>query len=138
MNPYLYIIYLLYLPVTTSRTSILIVGFLLGLSIDFFENSGGVHAAATTLLAYLRIFLLRTASRSQGTDLNELKIKNLSLPALLLYALTGVFIHHFSIFSLEAFDWKNTGTVLVRTIYSTLFTFIFVLIYQFWNFRRRD
>jgi len=137
MNPYLYMIFILYLPVSISRSNTLIIGFLMGLCIAIFENSGGIHAAATTLLAYIRPFLLRAASRRQGTDLEDLSVKNLNLPALILYALAGIFIHHLAIFSLEAFDWNDIGIVLVRTLYSTLFTFIFVLIYQFWNFRRR-
>ncbi len=138
MNPYLYIIFLLYLPVSIYRGSILVIGFILGLCIDVFENSGGIHAAATTVLAYLRISLLKIAGyrHRTDTDIKDIRVKNLSFTVFLFYASAGIFIHHFSMFILETFDWRDIGLVLIRTIYSSLFTLFFVLIYQFWNFRR--
>ena len=138
MNPYVYIIFLLYLPIATSRGLLLTSAFLLGLSIDIFENSGGVHASASLVLAYLRPAFLKLVSRRQGADLEDLKIINFGLPSMLVYSIFAIFLHHFVLFMLEAFRWSDVGTVLVRTLYSSIFTLIFVLIVQLWNYRRRS
>ncbi|MGB0176207.1 MAG: rod shape-determining protein MreD, partial [Owenweeksia sp.] len=108
------------------------------LSIDIFENSGGVHASASLVFAYLRPAFLRLVSRRQGADLEDLKIASFGLPSMLIYSIFAIFLHHFILFMLEAFRWSDVGIVLVRTLYSSLFTLTFVLIVQLWNFRRRS
>lgn len=138
MNPYLYIILLLYLPVRTPRAALLMIAFVLGLSIDIFENSGGIHTSASLALAYLRPYFLLLVSRRQGADIDEMKISGFGLPSMLIYAIFAVFLHHFVLFMLEAFRWSAMGIVLLRTLYSSVFTLIFVLIVQLWNFRRRS
>ncbi|MEQ9262058.1 MAG: rod shape-determining protein MreD [Owenweeksia sp.] len=138
MNPYIYIIFLLYLPVSTSRGLLLLNAFLIGLCVDIFENSGGVHTSASLVLAYLRPAFLRLVSRRQGADFEDLKITNFGLPSMLIYSIFAIFLHHFILFMLEAFRWTDIGIVLVRTLYSSIFTLTFVLIVQLWNFRRRS
>src|SRR5699024_10263302 len=59
INPYLYVLFIILYPVTGNKTTLIILSFLLGLSIDIFENSGGVHAAASVCIAYIRSGILR-------------------------------------------------------------------------------
>ncbi len=138
MNPYVYILFLLYLPAETSRGYLLIIAFLLGLGVDLFENSGGVHASASVVLAYFRPAFLRLVVRRQASTLEDLDISSFGLPSMLIYTIFAILIHHFTLFMLESFRWSDIGIVLVRTLYSSLFTLIFVLIVQLWNFRRRN
>jgi rod shape-determining protein MreD len=58
VNPYFYILFLVLYPFNTPQSLFMFLAFLLGLSIDAFEDSGGIHAAASLFIAYVRpVFL---------------------------------------------------------------------------------
>lgn len=137
LNPYLYILFILFVPFNTDKALLLITAFLLGLSIDMFENSGGMHAAACTLVAFARQTFLKMASGRRGIEFNELRTKDLAFQSSAIYAFLMVFTHHFVLFGLEAFKFTEISTVLVRTLYSSLFTFVLVMLVQLWNFRSK-
>lgn len=119
-----------------QRGSLLILAFALGLSIDIFENTGGIHASATLVIGFIRPFLLKAVSRRQGDDLETFKIKDMALANILIYTASSILIHHFIMFLLEEFSFKNFGVVLLRTLYSSTFTLVFIVVIQLWNFRR--
>lgn len=54
INPYLYVLFLVLYPFNTPQTLFLLVAFLLGITIDTFEDSGGINAAACVVIAYIR------------------------------------------------------------------------------------
>lgn len=137
MNPYIYLIFLLYLPTSIPKGSLLLIAFCLGLSIDLFENTGGIHASATLVIGFIRPYLLKAVSRRQGDDLSTFRIKDMALPNTLIYTASAILIHHFVMFWLEEFSFKNFGVVLLRTLYSSTFTLVFIVVIQLWNFRRR-
>ena len=56
--PYLYFLYILWLPFSINRFWLLVISFLFGLSLDFFTGTYGLHAAPCVLIAYIRPFLL--------------------------------------------------------------------------------
>ncbi|MBT6835150.1 MAG: rod shape-determining protein MreD, partial [Bacteroidetes bacterium] len=58
VHPYIYIYFILLLPVSIPKTSLIILAFLLGLVIDVFSNTYGIHAAASTLVGFLRPLLV--------------------------------------------------------------------------------
>lgn len=138
MNPYVYVIFLLYLPVSIPRSYILLIAFALGLSIDIFENSGGIHASASLTLALFRLGILRSVSQRLGDDFENLRVKDLGLVGMILYSSLSIFIHHFVLFLLESFRFSDIGIIFIRTLYSSAFTLIFVLLIQLWNYRRRQ
>tara|TARA_R110002096_G_scaffold74101_1_gene175524 strand:+ start:50657 stop:51160 length:504 start_codon:yes stop_codon:yes gene_type:complete len=138
MNPYIYLLFLLYLPTSISRSGLLIISFFLGLSIDLFENTGGIHASASLFIGFIRPYLLKAVSQRQGDDLSSFSIRDMALPNSLIYSASAIFIHHFIMFWLEEFSFKNFTVVLLRTIYSSIFTLVFVVLIQLWNFRRRE
>ena len=59
INPFLYIYFILLFPLDGNKSLLIFLSFLLGLSIDIFEDSGGVHAAASAFIAYIRPFVLK-------------------------------------------------------------------------------
>src|ERR1043166_5831297 len=62
VNPYAYILFIILLPIETPKWLLLILGFLTGLVIDTFGNTSGLHAAATTLMAFARPWVLSLVS----------------------------------------------------------------------------
>ena len=80
INPYIYILFVILLPLNSPRYAVLILGFLIGLTIDVFSNSLGIHAAATVFIAYLRPLVIRSISnreedRSEYPGLHQSKFR---------------------------------------------------------------
>lgn len=126
INPYLYILFIVLLPVNLSQTKVLFLSFLLGLSIDFFQDSGGVHAAACLVIAYLRPLILRF-SFGITYDHQTLKIPATAFGERFIYVLFMVFIHHFTLFLLEIFNVAHILLILKKTLYSGIFTSLLIL-----------
>lgn len=135
-NPYVYILFIIYLPTAIPRWSTLLWAFGLGLSVDIFENSAGLHAAASVFLAYLRPLFFGYLTRGTEQDRSAISFRKVAPFALGIYALSCIFIHHLALFALESFQLAEWSSILKRSFFSTLFTFVFVLLFQLWNFRR--
>ena len=59
INPFLYIVFVFLFPVRELRFYFLLMAFLLGLFIDVFSDSGGIHAFSTLTIAYIRLFFIK-------------------------------------------------------------------------------
>lgn len=68
--PYLYFLYIFWLPFNMPRLSLMLVSFLFGLTLDFFTKTPGLHAAACSLVAYLRPFLVNMLIPQEGAEHN--------------------------------------------------------------------
>src|SRR5690606_17264822 len=75
INPFIYILFLVLFPVRVNSLQFLFLGFLLGLTMDFFSDTGGIHAAACLVVAYLRPMFLRF-SFGVSIEYNSIKISN--------------------------------------------------------------
>ncbi|WP_121666371.1 rod shape-determining protein MreD [Mesonia aquimarina] len=127
INPYLYVLFVLLLPLNLSQYKVLFFSFLIGLSIDFFEDSGGVNAAATLVIAYLRPVILKF---SFGVSYEHQTIKYYQTPITqrLSYISILVLVHHFILFSLEIFNYSYIILILKRTLFSSIFTILLILL----------
>tara|TARA_R110002050_G_scaffold49818_4_gene115534 strand:- start:3422 stop:3919 length:498 start_codon:yes stop_codon:yes gene_type:complete len=136
LNPYIYIAFILFLPQRSSAFYTLTLAFLIGAVVDIFEGAYGVHTAASVFIAFLKPLILRIFKTGKNELSESSDVKNLGLMRSLAYILTGLFLHHFILFSIENFAWDNFFLLLARSLYSSLFSFTFVLLYQLWNYRR--
>src|SRR5664280_2081310 len=68
VNPYVYIMFILLLPIDIPSWLLLILSFVTGLIIDFFSGSPGMHTSATVLVAFIRPYILRIVSPSDGYE----------------------------------------------------------------------
>jgi hypothetical protein len=134
-NPYVYVLFIILLPLSAPRYAVLILAFLLGLTIDIFSNSLGVHSAATVFIAYVRPLVIRLISnreddRSDYPGLNQNKLR-----WFINYALIMVLLHHTLLFYLEVYTFANFFNTLYRVILSSLFSVIVIILSQFLVFR---
>jgi hypothetical protein len=134
-NPYVYVLFIILLPLSIPRYAMLILAFLLGLVIDIFSNSLGVHSAATVFVAYIRPLVIRIISpreddRSDYPGLNQNK-----LSWFINYVFIIVFLHHAMLFYLEVYTFANFFNTLYRVILSSLFSIIVIVLSQFLVFR---
>ncbi|MGY5848140.1 rod shape-determining protein MreD [Salegentibacter sp. HM20] len=127
INPYLYVLFILLYPFNSNQSLFLFLSFLLGLSIDIFEDSGGINAAACLIAAYLRPFLLRF-SFGVSYDHQNIRLSTTPFGARLSYVFLMILIHHFILFSLEMFSLNHIIPILKKTVFSTIFTVILVFL----------
>ena len=124
INPYLYIAFIFLYPLEENKFPLLFLSFILGISIDFFSDSGGIHAFSTILIAYTRLFFVRVYFRKIPSDYPFFKLKSESIGKVFNYVVTLTLIHHFIYFSFASFSFQNLSIVLLNTLYSSTFTFI--------------
>ncbi|OZV69145.1 rod shape-determining protein MreD [Winogradskyella aurantia] len=123
INPYIYIIFIFLFPIRDNRLTLLLLSFLLGLFIDMFSDSGGVHAAASVVLAYARPVLLKT-SFGMLYEHQSVKFTTTDIGSLFTYITFGTLIHHLTLFSLEIFNISSILLILKKTLFSSTFTII--------------
>ncbi len=127
INPYIYVLFILLYPVISNQTQFIFISFLLGLSLDFFSDSGGIHAAACVTAAYVRPFFLKFAF-GVSYEYNTVKVSNTQFGSRLLYFTLLILIHHLVLFSLEIFDLNNTLFVLKSALFSSIFTILLCMV----------
>src|ERR1035437_4687689 len=127
-----YILFILLLPFNTSKPLVLILSFVMGLCIDVFYNTQGMHASACVLMAFARGGVLKLLSPREGYD-ESLKptIAYMGSAWFISYALMLILAHHFLLFYIEAFSFHEFFRTFLRVICSTLSTFAFVYMLQF-------
>jgi len=123
INPYLYILFILLFPVRTNRTIIIFLGFFIGLCIDIFTDSGGIHAAASVTVAYARPLFLKT-SFGMIYEHQSIKFYSTELSKRLMYFSLFTILHHFILFSLEIFNSSLIILILKKTLFSSIFTIL--------------
>ncbi len=126
INTYIYILFIIVYPITGNKSLLIFISFLLGLTLDFFSDTGGIHAAASVLIAYLRPAILKY-SFGISYEYNTLKVSNAEFGQRILYVVSMVFIHHLVLFSLEIFNVNHILLILKSTLFSGSFSTILIL-----------
>lgn len=129
---FLYVLYLLVLPVETNPLVLMVIGFLLGFAVDMFYQSLGLHAFSCVLMMYLRNYWLNSLTPQGGYDATS--VPSLSMNGLqwfIVYAMPLIFVHHATLFFMEAGGFGMFWFTLWKVITSTLFTTAVILIAQF-------
>jgi len=111
-----------------SRTSILLWAFFLGLSIDIFSGTPGLNAAAATLVAMFQPGIVKLFVPLDRHDVLLPCSASMGGRQFAGYLLLITALHHtvyFILLSIPLGDW----TVLVlKVVFSTLLTFLFMLV----------
>lgn len=132
INPFLYILFLLWLPVNMPKLLSLPIALLTGLAIDMFQNTPGMHAAACLLMIYVRPYWLKMIAPRDGYDIEtEPSIKKLGFAWYMAYASLLVFVHHFFLFFIEVFRFSEFFDTLTRIALSSILTLLLIIIAQY-------
>ena len=126
INPYIYILFIIVYPLTGNKSLLILLSFLLGLTIDIFGDSGGVHAAASVFIAFIRPVMLKF-SFGVSYEYNTIKISKANLSERLTYVAFMVFAHHLVLYMLEIFSFDHILLVLKSTLFSGVFSTIIIL-----------
>jgi hypothetical protein len=138
INPYFYVYFILLLPFVTPKWLLLISGFILGLTIDIFLNTPGINAAACVLMAFARPFVISAISSGTEYEIGERpSLKNQDMKWFVYYCVILIFIHHFTLFFLEVFRFREFFTTFFRVLLSSAFTFLLVMISEYMFYSRQ-
>jgi rod shape-determining protein MreD len=109
--PYLYFLFILWLPFSTPRFVLMLVAFIFGLCMDYFLHTPGIHAAPCVLIAYIRPFLLNLLLPQETTELSyiEPNVKSMGWAPYFVYVLILTFMHHAYLVFIE---WMQFGDFL--------------------------
>ena len=132
LNPFLYVLFIIMLPFQTPDWLVLVLSFALGISVDMFADTGGLHAASCVLMAFLRQPVLKLFSPREGYDNNlQPTIQQFGFGWFFSYTGILVFVHHLFLFYMEAFHFSEFFSTFFRVILSSLFALTLIFISQF-------
>ena len=124
VNPYIYIAFVFFFPLKERRFLFIFLSFLIGLTVDIFSDSGGVHAFSILTIAYIRLFFVKLFFKKTTVDFPFFNLQKEQFGKIFNYTVTLTIIHHFILFSLANFSFQNFINILLNTIYSSIFTLI--------------
>ena len=137
INPYIYILFILMLPFDISGWLLLILSFFLGLSIDLFEHTPGLHASATVFLGFCRPGIIRMVGEKEDLEPGQYpNIRDFGTMWFFTYTVILVFLHHLVLFYLEIFRLNEFFLTLLKVIINTAISTILIIIIQFLFYSR--
>jgi hypothetical protein len=132
---YIYVACILLLPYEVSMTLCLLIAFGIGLFVDMFYNTLGMHAAATVLMTYLRPLVVRFQAAQRGFESSRILFSIHEMGALnfFYYIFLLTFIHHSALLFIEANSLTLLIPTLIKVLVSTLFTSVSIMLVQYFT-----
>jgi hypothetical protein len=129
----------LLLPFEIPNLLLFLFAFILGLTIDAFYDTPGLHAASCVLLAFVRILFISITVQKEGFDNEpEPTVSIMGFRWFFTYALVLTLFHHFFLFNLEVFRFSEIRYTLTRVILSSIFTVFLMLITGLLFYRSKE
>lgn len=132
INPFVYIMFIMMLPVRLPKALLLVIAFVTGLVVDMFSNTMGMHAAACVFMAFTRPSVLKLLAPRDGYEAESSpSARELGFTWFLIYAAILTLIHHFVLFYIEVFRFSEFLSTFLRVILSSAATLIVIMISQY-------
>ena len=138
ITPYLYFLFVIWLPFNTGRSMLMTIAFIYGLTLDYFLKCPGLHAAACVLIAYVRPFLINMLIRQEGDEQNYASPSIVSMgwaPYFMLVFILTLLHNGYVVF----LEWLNAGSffyLLGKTFATTAISMLLILITELLFFRK--
>jgi hypothetical protein len=137
LNPYFYIIFIILLPFEVPNWLLLSLAFTLGFSVDLFNGTPGLHAAATVFMAFMRPFTLKNFSPRDGYEPGTFpRVHYYGIEWFTKYTVILVLSHHFFLLFVESFRFSDLFFSLSRIILNTILTSVVIVLSQFFIYRK--
>ncbi len=134
---FIYIGFILLLPLQISPIILILIAFLSGMAVDMFYSTPGINASASVFIAFLRPYWLSMITPRGGyEDVDIPRLKTLGFSWFTTYVLPLIFIQHLFLFIVEAGDLINFWFVINKTIFSTVYTYSILVIGQYMFYAR--
>ncbi len=135
---FIYVLFLLQLPISLGRVAAMSIAFLSGSIVDIFYNTAGINAAASVLLLFLRPYIIKALNPQSGLEnIQTITISSVGFSWFSIYTIVMVFIHHFTLFFIQTFNAQYFWNTLLKVLVSTLFTYVTILVIQYFFYTER-
>ncbi len=124
-TPFVFLLFLLMLPLTVSRPVLFTVTFFAGLIIDIFSQTYGLHTFGALLVIGLREYWIAVITSASFRSVEEIPLDKQSLIWYTTYLFPLIFVHHTAFFFLEAMQLENFLYTLLKIVGSSIYTFCF-------------
>jgi len=132
INPYVYILFILLLPFETPGWLLLLLSFATGLIVDLFSGTLGLHAASSVFAGFMRPAIIKFVGEKPGYDITtQPQLQQMGLKWFIAYASLMTFAHHLFLNLLDVFSFDEFWQTLLRIVVSSLFTFLFILLFEY-------
>lgn len=139
INPYVYIMFILMLPYDTRGWLLLVSAFGAGLTVDLFNHTPGMHAAASVFIAFCRPGIIRLVGRREDVQPGQFpNVRDTGPVWFITYALIMVFLHHLLLFYLEIFRFSEFFITLLKVLINTILSTGLIMLIQFLFYGRRN
>jgi hypothetical protein len=127
--PYLYYLFILWLPFNIPRFFLLLVGFITGLSLDYFKMTPGLHTAACLLIAYMRPYIITILSPKEKVEFShkEPSPKGMGWSPYMVYALILTILHHTSLVILEWMEFGTFVSFIIKVLATTAISMLLII-----------
>ena len=138
INPYVYILLIIILPFDTPGWLSLSLAFVMGLTMDAFSNTPGIHTAAIVFLAFIRHYLLQIIAPRDGYEVGlSPHYDNMGLTRFIFYAATVTIFHHTFLFFIEDFRMDHFFSILFKVFASSLLSVAIMIILLLVSYKPR-
>lgn len=132
ITPYIYFLFILWLPFNIGRSALLVVSFITGLCLDFFTKTPGLHASACVFIGYLRPYLINLLMPQQGVEFNyrEPSVISIGFTQYVTYVSLLTLFHHLVLFTVEAFQFGNIVYLVLKTVGSAIVSLLLIALVE--------
>ena len=129
ITPYIYFLFLLWLPFSVSRQWLLIIGFITGLTLDYFTMTPGLHTAACLLIAYVRPFLISVLTPKDSSEFNyrEPSPRAMLWTPYLVYVFVLTLLHHGYMIFLQWLSFGSFLDFIIKVIATTAISMLLIV-----------
>ena len=139
INPFLYVLFLIQLPFETPPWLVLIISFVLGFCVDLFYGTVGMHMAARTFIGFLRPKILSSMAPRDGYEFGSTPTtQDMGRAWFFTFSFIVILTHHFILFYLEVFSFREFFSTFLRVIVSLVSTGLLVVVTQFLFYRTKQ
>ena len=139
VHPYVYPMFILLLPFDTPKWLMLPLAFAIGLTIDMFNNTAGMHASACVFMAFIRPQLIKFYTPITGYEsVTAPSISQLGVIWFSLFTVTMIFIHHLIYCMLQVFWIHDPGFLILKVLFSTGVSTALIIILAFLFAQRKS
>jgi rod shape-determining protein MreD len=136
INPYIYVAFILMLPVSVKPWQVVVISFLTGAAVDAFSSTPGLHIAACNFMGYMRVHYLRATTTKE--DMASRIVPSISQKGIVWFSVYGfvmIFLHHLLLFFLEIYGFQEFFATLTRVVLSTFVTLLLIIVGQLLFYR---
>lgn len=138
VNAFVYILFVMMLPIEANKYIVMFLGLLIGLCVDLFGSTLGLHASAGLLVGFLRPFVLDIFSPHEGYESNKrLSVRTYGFTWFFKYAMTLIVLHHIWIFFFESMSFSHFFFTLGKICVSSIVSYGVILLFHLFLMPRK-